>query len=80
MPPGSTLTAGTAQLFHGENDAAQKAKAPRMPSQMPAGRPGTVEEIAQAVLFLVAPETSAIPGQILSVDGGWSAGGFLRDL
>ena len=51
-----------------------------MPSRVPAGRPGTVEEIAQAALFLVATETSAITGQILSVDGGWSAGGFLRDL
>ena len=79
VAPGSTLTAGTAQLFYGEKDAAMKEKAQRMLSHVPAGRPGTVEEVAQAVLFFAAPETSYITGQILSVDGGWSAGGFLRD-
>ena len=79
VAPGSTLTAGTAQLFYGEKDAAQKEKAQRMLSHVPAGRPGTVEEVAQAVLFFTDPEASYITGQILSVDGGWSAGGFLRD-
>ena len=50
-----------------------------MLSHVPAGRVGQVEEIAEAVLFFVAPETSYVTGQILSVDGGWTAGGFLRD-
>jgi len=37
------------------------------------GRPGTVEEVAHAALFLAAPESSYINGHILTVDGGWTA-------
>jgi len=79
VAPGSTLTEGTRQLFYGEKDAAMKEKAQRVLSHIPAGRPGQVEEVAEAVLFFAAPETGYITGQVLSVDGGWSAGGFLRD-
>jgi 3-oxoacyl-[acyl-carrier protein] reductase len=78
VAPGSTLTAGTEQLFYGK-DAAMREKAQRMLSHVPAGRPGQVDEVAQAVLFFAAPETGYITGQVLSVDGGWTAGGFLRD-
>ncbi len=79
VAPGSTLTEGTRNLFYGDKDAAMKEKAQRVLSHIPAGRPGQVEEVAQAVLFFAAPETGYTTGQILSVDGGWSAGGFLRD-
>ena len=34
------------------------------------GRPQTLEEIADAALFLVSPQASAITGQTLNVDGG----------
>ncbi len=34
-------------------------------------RRGVPEDIANAVLFLCAPETSFITGQLLVVDGGW---------
>ncbi|MGA7434299.1 MAG: SDR family NAD(P)-dependent oxidoreductase [Solirubrobacterales bacterium] len=36
----------------------------------PIGRPGTPEEVAAAILMLVAPEASYITGQTLIVDGG----------
>lgn len=78
IAPGSTLTEGTRQLFYSD-DAVQQERAERMLSHVPLGRPGTVEEIAHAVLFLAAPESSYITGQILCVDGGWTAGGFYRD-
>jgi 3-oxoacyl-[acyl-carrier protein] reductase len=37
---------------------------------IPAGRIGTVDDIAYAVAFLVSDEASYITGQVLSVDGG----------
>jgi 3-oxoacyl-[acyl-carrier protein] reductase len=47
-------------------------------SHIPLGRPATTQEIANAVLFLAAPESSYITGHVLTVDGGWTAG-FSRD-
>jgi NAD(P)-dependent dehydrogenase (short-subunit alcohol dehydrogenase family) len=43
-------------------------------SHTPLNRAGTVEEAVAAVLFLCDPMNSYTTGQILSVDGGWSAG------
>ncbi|GAB3274246.1 3-oxoacyl-ACP reductase FabG [Larkinella harenae] len=39
----------------------------------PMGRPATVEDIANAALFLVSPQSRHITGQSLIVDGGWTA-------
>ena len=78
IAPGSTLTEGTKSLFYGKN-AMMEDRAQRMLSHVPLGRPGTTEEMASTALFFAAPESSYITGQILCVDGGWSAGGFLRD-
>jgi NAD(P)-dependent dehydrogenase (short-subunit alcohol dehydrogenase family) len=39
----------------------------------PMGRPATVEDVANAVLFLVSPESRHITGQTIVVDGGWTA-------
>ena len=53
------------------------AKAARMQAFMdhlPLGRPGTVGEIAEAVLFLSSPESRHVNGQVVTVDGGWTAG------
>lgn len=78
VAPDSTLTAATEQLFY-SGDAVMKEKAQRILSHIPAGRAGRAEEVAEAVLYFAAPETGYTTGQVLSVDGGWSAGGFLRD-
>jgi NAD(P)-dependent dehydrogenase (short-subunit alcohol dehydrogenase family) len=43
----------------------------------PMGRLGTVEDIAEAAIFLAGPGASFITGQILTVDGGWSSYGYL---
>ena len=77
VAPGSTLTRGTEALFYGE-DGAYTERAESLLSHIPLGRPATTEEIAHAVLFLVAPEASYINGAILTVDGGWTAG-YTRD-
>lgn len=39
----------------------------------PTGRPATVHDVANAVLFMVSPDSRQITGQNIIVDGGWSA-------
>lgn len=77
VAPGSTLTEGTRALFYGA-DGAYSEMAASLVSHIPLGRPGEPEEIAHAVLFLVAPEASYITGTVITVDGGWTAG-YTRD-
>jgi NAD(P)-dependent dehydrogenase (short-subunit alcohol dehydrogenase family) len=77
IAPGSTLTRGTEKLFYGE-DGVFKTSVQQMLAHIPLGRPGKPEEIAQAALFLAAPESSYITGHCLTVDGGWTAG-YLRE-
>jgi len=78
VAPGSILMAGTEAYFYGK-DAVKPEWGKRLLAHVPLGRPGTVEEVANCILFLAAPESSYLNGHTLCVDGGWSAGGFLRD-
>jgi NAD(P)-dependent dehydrogenase (short-subunit alcohol dehydrogenase family) len=43
-------------------------------SQVPLGRLATPDEIADAVLFVASDRARFISGQVLCVDGGYSAG------
>jgi NAD(P)-dependent dehydrogenase (short-subunit alcohol dehydrogenase family) len=47
---------------------------PAMLSHVPLGRPGRAEDVANAVLFLLDPANSYTTGQVIVVDGGWTAG------
>jgi 3-oxoacyl-[acyl-carrier protein] reductase len=62
VAPGFVLTELTQDLP--ENLQAQ------LTERTPLGRFGTVEEIADAVAFLVSDEAAFITGQVLAVDGG----------
>ena len=73
VAPGSILTDGTKKLFYGE-DGKFKDSVQKLLAHIPLGRPGQPEEIAHAVLFLAAPESSYVNGHIMTVDGGWTAG------
>ncbi|HVH78021.1 MAG TPA: SDR family oxidoreductase, partial [Stellaceae bacterium] len=41
--------------------------------RIPMGRLGTIEEVANAVLFLASPAAGLVTGSSLLVDGGWTA-------
>lgn len=77
IAPGSTLTVGTRKLFYGD-DGLFRDSARRMLDHVPLARPGTVDEIAVAALFLADPENTYMTGHTLVVDGGWTAG-YTRD-
>ena len=64
VAPGATLTERTLE------DAEYKNTWSRI---TPMGRPATVADVANSVLFLVSPESRHITGQNLIVDGGWTA-------
>ena len=62
VAPGYIETDMTAELPEG---AAQELKA-----RIPLGRLGTVDDIAEVVLFLASPAAGYITGQVIPVDGG----------
>ena len=41
------------------------------------GRLITPEEVADAACFLISDSARAITGQIIGIDGGWTAYGYL---
>ena len=76
IAPGSVMTEGTRALFYGE-DGSFRGQTAAFMRHIPLGRPATVEEIAEGILFLAAPENSFMTGHLLMVDGGWTAGYML---
>lgn len=61
VSPGPTRTEGTAPMGDSLDELAATA---------PAGRPGTAEEIADAIAFLATARSSFVHGAVLPVDGG----------
>ena len=42
-------------------------------SRIPAGKVGTIEDVAGAVIYLASPAAALVTGTLLLVDGGWTA-------
>lgn len=52
------------------NDYAPAGRLDRIMPGVPVGRPGTADEVANAIVWLCSPEASYITGAILDVAGG----------
>lgn len=70
---GVTVNAVAPGLINTDMTAAlpEKIKAVML-QEIPAGRMGTPEDVANAVAFLVSDQAAYITGQVLSVDGGFA--------
>src|SRR5690606_1952743 len=64
VAPGATLT---------ERTLLEKDYSKIWEGLTPMGRPASVEDIAQAVLFLISDGARHITGQSLVIDGGWTS-------
>jgi len=67
VAPGSTSAPG--HFFEKRKEAGDPSY-DRMIATIPAGRPGTPEEIADVVLFLASPAARWVTGQTVIADGG----------
>lgn len=71
--PGATQTKRLSDLIHQKARTSQttaEAVAQAMQGTIPAGRFGTVEEIAALAVFLASPQAAYITGTSIPVDGG----------
>lgn len=70
---GVTVNAVAPGLINTDMTAALPEKIKEvMLQEIPAGRMGTPEDVANAVAFLVSDQAAYITGQVLSVDGGFA--------
>ena len=63
--PGTFRTELTRPLYD------DPARAERIISRIPLGRPGLPDDVAGAVVFLASPASDYVTGQVLWIDGGW---------
>jgi NAD(P)-dependent dehydrogenase (short-subunit alcohol dehydrogenase family) len=75
VAPGPVHTEGTDKQLWLSKGLVQRIK-----REIPMGRFGTADEIADAVSFLAGPHSSYVTGQVLPVDGGQWLGSGLMDL
>ncbi|NLH83345.1 MAG: 2-dehydro-3-deoxy-D-gluconate 5-dehydrogenase KduD, partial [Phyllobacteriaceae bacterium] len=75
-PTGITVNAIAPGYMDTDNTAALQAdpvRSRQILERIPVGRWGVPDDLATAVLFLVAPASAYVTGVILPVDGGWLA-------
>jgi short-subunit dehydrogenase len=72
IAPGYVLTPFVEELVeHGRLDL------PKLEKRTPMGRLIQPDEVADAACFLMSDRARAITGQIVAIDGGWSAYGYI---
>lgn len=69
IAPGFTLPDPDARITRKFNALSPDQQRPLV-GNIPMGRPGSGQEMAEAVSFLVSPRNTYVSGQILAVDGG----------
>ncbi len=67
IAPGFFKSEMTEEMFSDERSMAWVRR------KTPMGRPGDVEELAGAVVFLASDSSSYVTGQTIALDGGWTA-------
>jgi len=67
VAPSTVLTGLTEKFLENKERRAERL------GEVPLGRFATVEDVAEAVLYLVSPQGAFINGVILPVDGGLTA-------
>lgn len=67
IAPGFFLSEMTEEMFTDERSMSWLRK------KTPAGRPGEVEELYGAVIYLASDASTYVTGQTIAVDGGWTA-------
>ena len=76
-PEGITVNAISPGVILGTEffgDRMTDARRERTVAQVPVGRPGRPEDIAEAVHYLASPGASYVNGEVLHVNGGWLYG------
>ena len=71
--PGFMITPMSTGERDGLNEAEQKERIAGFAAHVPAGRCGEPVEVANTALFLASDEASYVTGQLICVDGGFTA-------
>ncbi len=69
-PAGVRINAVAPGLVRTDGDEARVERQNRLAQGTSAGRPGTPEEIASAVVYLASDEASFVHGAVFAIDGG----------
>ncbi|SBW22293.1 Levodione reductase [Candidatus Protofrankia californiensis] len=73
VAPGPVRTAMIEAIEEMKSPLDAELERSRLLANIPAGRYGTVEEVAKAVRFLLMGESTYLNGSVLTIDGGFTA-------